>query len=54
MPGFARELFTLMGRELQRVQERILLLIKSAQGRGAIRLGVDSVDKSPRLSTNGR
>ncbi len=31
--GVARELFVLTGRELQRVQERILLLIKSAQER---------------------
>jgi CRP-like cAMP-binding protein len=33
--GVARQLFTLTGRELQRVQERILLLIKSAQERVA-------------------
>jgi len=33
--GVARELFVLTGRELQRVQERILLLIKSAQERVA-------------------
>ena len=33
--GVAQELFALTGRELQRVQERILLLIKSAQERVA-------------------
>jgi CRP/FNR family nitrogen fixation transcriptional regulator len=34
-PAIGRELFTLTGRELQRVQGRILLLIKSAQERVA-------------------
>ncbi len=34
-PSIARELFTLTGRELRRAQERILLLIKSAQERVA-------------------
>lgn len=34
-PAIARELFTLTGRELQRVQDRILLLIKNAQQRVA-------------------
>jgi CRP/FNR family transcriptional regulator, nitrogen fixation regulation protein len=34
-PVISRELFTLTGRELQRVQNRILLLIKSAQERVA-------------------
>jgi CRP/FNR family transcriptional regulator, nitrogen fixation regulation protein len=33
--GVSRELFALMGRELQRAQERILLLIKSSQERVA-------------------
>jgi CRP/FNR family transcriptional regulator, nitrogen fixation regulation protein len=34
-PSIARELFTLTGRELRRAQDRILLLIKSAQERVA-------------------
>jgi CRP/FNR family nitrogen fixation transcriptional regulator len=34
-PAIARELFTLTGRELRRAQDRILLLIKSAQERVA-------------------
>ncbi len=34
-PAMARELFTLTGRELRRAQERVLLLIKSAQERVA-------------------
>ncbi len=34
-PAIARQLFTLTGRELRRVQDRILLLIKSAQERVA-------------------
>jgi CRP/FNR family transcriptional regulator, nitrogen fixation regulation protein len=34
-PAIGRELFTLTGRELRRVQDRILLLIKSAQERVA-------------------
>jgi len=34
-PAIARELFNLIGRELRRVQDRILLLIKSAQERVA-------------------
>jgi len=34
-PGIARELYSLTGSELKRVQERILLLVKSAQERVA-------------------
>ena len=35
MPRSRRELFALTGRELRRVQERVLLLVKSAQERVA-------------------
>ena len=34
-PAIARELFALIGRELRRVQDRVLLLVKSAQERVA-------------------
>lgn len=48
-PSIGRELFTVTGRELQRVQNRILLLIKSAQERVAGFL----MEMADRASTEG-
>lgn len=45
-PAIARQLFTLTGRELRRVQDRILLLVKTAQERVAVFL----LEMSDRLS----